>query len=110
MEKHWCVYLLRCADGSQYCGMTNNLHRRFQMHCAGKGAKYTRGRGPLQIVYVQSCADKSAALRQELTIKAMTKSEKEAMAEQFLKNTKSSMNLDYLQKPNKKKEKTQKSS
>ena len=72
----WFVYMLRCADGTLYTGMTDNVEKRLAAHQAGKGAKYTRGRGPLKLVYTEQQPDKSCALRRELTIKKLTRQEK----------------------------------
>ncbi|MBS2022725.1 MAG: GIY-YIG nuclease family protein [Deltaproteobacteria bacterium] len=80
----WCVYLLRCGDGSLYCGTTNDLARRFAAHCDGKGARYTRGRGPLSVVYVERAADRGAALSREWAIKALDRVEKEALVRSFV--------------------------
>ena len=63
--KQWCVYILRCADGTLYTGSTDDFPRRLAAHSSGRGAKYTRGRGPLEPVYREDCADRSAALRRE---------------------------------------------
>lgn len=79
----WCVYLLRCGDGSLYCGSTNDLAERFLAHCEGKGARYTRGRGPLRVAWVQPAATRSAALRREASIKQLDKSQKEALVRNF---------------------------
>ncbi len=79
MEKSWYVYILRCGDGSLYTGIAVDVQARLQMHCCGKGAKYTRGRGPLEVVYTESCADHSDALKRELQIKALSKEEKEKL-------------------------------
>jgi putative endonuclease len=59
-----------------YCGITNDLDKRLAAHSAGEGAKYTRGRAPLQLVYQESCADKSAALRREIEIKRLPREKK----------------------------------
>ena len=72
----WYVYMLRCGDGTLYTGMTDNVKKRFAAHCAGKGAKYTRGRGPLELVYTEAVSDKSAALRREYEIKKMSRQRK----------------------------------
>ena len=72
----WYVYILRCADGTLYTGITDNVDKRLAAHRAGKGAKYTRGRGPLELVYTQRQPDKSSALRRELEIKKRTRQEK----------------------------------
>ena len=79
MENDWVVYMIRCGDGSLYTGITNNLLRRFSEHCMGKGAKYTRGRGPLVIVFSKEVGGKSDALREELRIKKLPKKKKEAL-------------------------------
>lgn len=71
MEKPWYLYILRCGDGSLYTGITTDVEARLAQHRAGKGAKYTRGRGPLEVVYTEECGDHSAALKRELEIKAM---------------------------------------
>lgn len=63
------VYMLRCKDGSLYTGWTNDLEHRLAMHNSGRGAKYTRGRGPLELVYSEELPDKEAALRRECAIK-----------------------------------------
>jgi putative endonuclease len=75
----WCVYLLRCGDGTLYAGMTNDLEARFKAHQAGRGARYTRGRGPLEVVHVQRCRGRSAALKREYALKRLSRSEKLAM-------------------------------
>lgn len=72
----WCCYLLRCADDTLYCGITNDLDKRLAAHNAGEGAKYTRGRAPLRLVYQEACDDKSAALKREREIKSLTRAEK----------------------------------
>lgn len=80
MEKKWYVYLLRCGDGTLYCGMTDDVARRLEIHRAGKGAKYTRGRGPLELVYSEECESYSAALRREYAIKQLPRTEKLRLA------------------------------
>lgn len=72
----WTVYILRCADGTLYTGMTDDMEKRLKAHNSGKGAKYTRGRTPVEMVYHESCADKSAALKREIAIKKLTRKEK----------------------------------
>lgn len=74
--KEWKLYILKCGDGSLYTGITIDVQGRFRQHCAGTGAKYTRGRGPLELVYVENCEDHSQALRREIQIKAMSRAEK----------------------------------
>ena len=73
---NWCCYLLRCADDTLYCGITNDLDKRLAAHNAGEGAKYTRGRAPLRLVYQEPCADKSTALKREREIKSLPRAEK----------------------------------
>lgn len=75
----WFVYMLRCGDGTLYTGVTDNVERRLAAHRVGKGAKYTRGRGPLKLVYQEQVPDKSAALRREYQIKQLPKQEKEGL-------------------------------
>ena len=75
----WFVYMLRCGDGTLYTGVTDDVPRRLAAHRSGKGAKYTRGRGPLKLVYQEQVPDKSAALRREYQIKQLTKQKKEAL-------------------------------
>ncbi len=76
------VYLLRCADGTLYTGYTDDPVRRTKIHNAGKGAKYTRARLPVELVYQEACADKSAALRREYEIKQLTRVQKLKLIEQ----------------------------
>ena len=76
MEKQWVLYILECKDGTLYTGITDDLERRLTAHQAGKGAKYTRGRGPLVLRYVENCEDHSQALRREYAVKQLTKTEK----------------------------------
>lgn len=75
----WVCYLISCADGTFYCGITNNLEKRLTAHNAGEAAKYTRGRGPVRLMHVEPCADKSAALKRELQIKELSRDEKKAL-------------------------------
>ncbi len=75
----WVCYLLRCADDTLYCGITNNLDQRLLAHNTGEGAKYTRGRAPVRLVHVEQHPDKSAALKREMQIKQMTRDEKQRL-------------------------------
>ena len=77
----WYLYMLRCGDGTLYTGITTDVERRLEAHRAGKGAKYTRGRGPLELVYSECCATHSDALKRELEIKALPRAEKEKLLE-----------------------------
>ena len=75
----WFVYILRCGDGTLYTGVTDDLERRLAAHRTGTGAKYTRGRGPLELVYREEQPDRSAALRREYRLKRLTRREKETL-------------------------------
>ena len=72
----WFVYILRCGDDTLYTGITDDVEKRFAAHAAGKGAKYTRGRGPLTLVYTEEVEDKSTALKREHAIKKLPRTEK----------------------------------
>lgn len=74
--KTWYVYILRCADGTLYTGSTDDVKRRAEVHNSGKGAKYTRGRRPVEVVYTESCESYSAALKREYAIKQLSRPEK----------------------------------
>ena len=76
---NWVCYLLRCADDTFYCGITNDMEKRLAAHNAGEGAKYTRGRIPVSVVYRESCADKSAALKREIQVKRLSRGAKQAL-------------------------------
>ena len=70
------VYILKCGDGSLYTGATTDIKKRFAAHCAGKGAKYTRGRGPLTLVHLEIFNDRTEAQRREVSIKKLTRAAK----------------------------------
>lgn len=72
----WRVYILECADGSLYTGITNNLERRIEQHNTGTGAKYTRHRAPVELKYSETCADRSLASKRECAIKRLSRSKK----------------------------------
>ena len=74
------VYLLRCADGSLYCGWTTDPEARLAAHNSGRGSKYTRSRLPVKMVYLESCGDRHEALSREWHIKRMSHAEKEKLA------------------------------
>ena len=76
MEPVWFLYILRCKDGSLYTGITTDVAKRLEAHRSGKGAKYTRGRSPLELAYQEQCEDKSQALRREIKIKRLSRMEK----------------------------------
>jgi putative endonuclease len=75
------TYLLQCADGSLYCGWTNCLWERVKVHNEGRGAKYTRGRRPVELVYFEEFATKQEAMQREAAIKRLTRQEKEKLVE-----------------------------
>ena len=77
----WYIYILRCGDDTLYTGITDDVEKRLAAHRAGKGAKYTRGRGPLELVYTEEVPDKSTALKREAAIKKMSRKEKLEMVE-----------------------------
>lgn len=79
MESIWYLYILRCKDDTLYTGITTDVEKRLEAHRGGKGAKYTRGRGPLELVYRETCGSHSAALKRELEIKALSRGEKRRM-------------------------------
>jgi putative endonuclease len=81
VDKVWLLYILRCGDGSLYTGIAVDVQARLQMHRSGKGAKYTRGRGPLELVYTEVCGSHSDALRRELEVKALPAAEKRRLFE-----------------------------
>ena len=81
MAVGWTVYMLRCGDGSLYTGCTDDVVRRLAVHQSGRGAKYTRSRLPVELVYREEVPDKSAALRREIAIKRLTRAQKVALLE-----------------------------
>ena len=78
-REKWCVYILKCADASLYTGIAKDLAKRFQMHSDGKGARYTRTRRPLEIVYQEICKSRTEALIRECAVKALPKAKKLAL-------------------------------
>lgn len=80
-DRPWQLYILRCGDGTLYTGIAVDAQKRLAMHRSGKGAKYTRGRQPLEMIYCETCPDHSAALRRELEVKRLSREEKMLLAE-----------------------------
>ncbi|MDH5564558.1 MAG: GIY-YIG nuclease family protein [Nitrospirota bacterium] len=72
----WTVYILECADSSLYTGITRNLPRRLEEHSKGKGAKYTKHRGPFKVVFTEGQDTRGQALKREATIKSMKREDK----------------------------------
>lgn len=87
MEKEWTVYILECGDGTLYTGITDDLPKRLKAHESGRGAKYTRGRGPLKLRYRETAEDKSAALKRECALKRLRKEDKMAIIHEKEKET-----------------------
>ncbi len=81
MSAGWFVYIVRCGDGSLYTGITTDVGRRFREHGGGdrRGARYLRGKGPLELVFKERVGEKSAALKVEAKIKKMPRSRKEKL-------------------------------
>ena len=79
MEQTWYVYILRCKDDTLYTGITTDVDKRLEAHRADRGAKYTRGRGPLELVYRELCGTHSQALKREAEIKKLSRVEKLAL-------------------------------
>lgn len=78
-QVRWFVYVARCADGTLYTGTARDVRARIAAHNAGKGARYTRGRGPLVLCAQQRCASQGDALRLELAIKRLPRAQKDAL-------------------------------
>lgn len=76
----WYVYIVRCADRTLYTGVARDVHARVAAHNAGRGAKYTRARLPVKLVYHETAADRGAALRREHAIKCLSRAQKRALA------------------------------
>jgi putative endonuclease len=75
-ERFWVCYILRCSDDTLYCGITIDLEKRLAAHNQGTAAKYTRARVPVELVFTESCTDKSAALKREMEIKSLSRTGK----------------------------------
>ena len=80
---NWYVYIILCSDNSLYTGCTTDIERRFRQHVTGNGAKYFRGRQPLQVVYLEDGHSRSSAATRETLIKNMKRSEKEMLVEKL---------------------------
>jgi len=77
-RRRWCLYLVRCADGTLYTGVTNDLQRRLDQHNNGAASRYTRSRLPVVLVHHEGCRGKSGALKKEYRIKSLSRKAKEA--------------------------------
>jgi putative endonuclease len=80
----WQVYILECADGSLYTGIARDLESRIAAHNNGSGAKYTRGRGPVKLLYQESATNRSTALRREALLKRLSRSDKLELTRELL--------------------------
>lgn len=80
----WTVYIVRCADSSLYTGIAKQVEERIKLHNAGRGAKYTRSRLPVELVYSESVDSRETALRREITIKRLERDEKLKLIESFV--------------------------
>lgn len=86
-EKKNYTYMVRCKDGSLYTGWTNNLEKRLHAHNEGSGAKYTKTRRPVELVYYEEYESKTQAMKREYEIKQLSKKKKEELATHFRENT-----------------------
>ena len=87
------TYILKCNDNSLYTGWTNDITHRLKMHNEGKGAKYTRGRGPVELVYLEDFETKQEAMSREAKIKRLTRKEKLLLIETYQQEQK--LNLKH---------------
>jgi len=78
-DNTWFVYILRCADGTLYTGITNDLTRRCEQHNAGTASRYTRSRLPVELVYQEAQGNRSVATKRELEIKALSRKAKDTL-------------------------------
>ena len=83
MDKPWIVYILRCKDQTLYTGITDDFEKRLKAHESGAGAKYTRGRGPFVLCYLERFTDRSEASRREYAIKQLPRDEKLQLCRQW---------------------------
>jgi putative endonuclease len=86
-KKPWILYILKCGDGSLYAGITNDLPRRLTQHRYGRASRYTRSRRPVKIVYDESCASRSEALKKEYAVKALSREEKKTLIGRKMKKS-----------------------
>ncbi len=82
-DREWFVYILRCADGTLYTGISNDVLRRLAQHNAGKASRYTRSRLPVELVYQEAQDSRSSALKRELAIKALSREQKEVLIQTY---------------------------
>lgn len=84
MQNSWSVYIIQCADNTLYTGISNNIDKRIATHNSGKGAKYTRGRTPVKLVYQEKLTNKAVASQREAEIKKLTRQEKLNLIDSFV--------------------------
>ncbi len=78
-REDWFLYILRCADGSFYTGITKDILKRLQMHQKGKASRYTRTHGPVELIYQETCGDHTRALIRECEVKEFSRKKKEEL-------------------------------
>lgn len=83
IANEWVLYILECRDGTLYTGISNNVVRRLEQHNAGEGARYTRARRPVHLVYLEPCADRSSAGKRECAVKKLSREEKRQLVAGF---------------------------
>lgn len=81
------VYMLKCKDGSLYIGQTIDLDLRLRQHTDGAGSKYVRGRRPFRLAYVEKVSSRSEALKREMSLRKLSKAQKEDLAAEWFANT-----------------------
>jgi putative endonuclease len=94
-EKKYYVYILKCADGTYYTGWTTDPEKRVRVHNSGKGAKYTRARRPVELIYTEEYRSKTDALSREYAIKQLTRKEKEELVDEITKPERSNETPDH---------------
>lgn len=93
------TYMVKCKDGSLYTGWTNDVEKRLQAHNSGKGAKYTRNRAPVELVYVEVFESKTEAMSREYAIKQLTRKKKEQLIEEYIQKGNGHMSYQESAKP-----------
>jgi len=76
----WVVYIILCNDGTLYTGISNNLEKRLEQHTNGRGAKYTKGRGPFKLIYKEECSNRGFSSKREIEIKKLSREKKLSLA------------------------------
>ncbi|MCM8857705.1 MAG: GIY-YIG nuclease family protein [Candidatus Thiodiazotropha sp.] len=96
-KNSWTVYILRCADQTLYTGIAKDLFRRVAQHNKGTGAKYTRGRTPVELVFAESMTCHGDALRREYAIKKMSAADKKKIIDQSCQTVENLVTIDQLE-------------